>query len=693
MMREGNRVFVHCDAGTGFPIVLLVVMALFSGLSGCQLTSDFPFKSTLEAIASREDQRVAADEIYPYFDYENREVRYRAALALARLRNADAVDFIVERLDREREAWVTETLLFALGQIGSAEGKEAALKFFASGSDRVRAAAVEAAGRFRDPSVTPRLLDRLANDSSPYVRAEACIALFRLGAIRYEIEPELTLEMRKRRNDTLMNALVEDPSADVRWRAAYAMAAIADPAFLEAFRNALTDQEDLWVRTFAARGLKTISGQDDRERQETKEVLIAAAKEAARNEEWNVVVEAIGALGNYNDDLEIAALLINFLLPETSTSFHIRAAAARTLGRFKNQESIHRAVVGATRDPSRTVVGEAIVALGALKGTGNHLGKTAESPDRYIRLKTVEGAALMKLDGLDLLLELAEDDSVRVRCAALEALADPVYLDYRVDIVALARRAVTIDDLSLRYTGAELLLNLGDREALDLLKTAYYDSIEMEMAEARLKIVEAVAALGGDEDIEFFEDAVEDEDFDVRNTAAKTLSALGQLSHVEPRTFKRQVIPEVGRDYLDGSPNPVAHFYTTKGDFWIELFKEDAPVHVKNFLDLARARRYNKLTFHRVVSNFVVQGLDPRGDGWGFNNTRLRDEINRHKYLRGFVGMPNSGPDTGGCQIFITHCPTPHLDGDYTIMGRVVSGMEVVDTLEVGDRVLYVTVK
>jgi cyclophilin family peptidyl-prolyl cis-trans isomerase len=152
-------------------------------------------------------------------------------------------------------------------------------------------------------------------------------------------------------------------------------------------------------------------------------------------------------------------------------------------------------------------------------------------------------------------------------------------------------------------------------------------------------------------------------------------------------------MPEAGVDYLNGKPNPTAHIISEKGEFWIELFADMAPFHVKNFIELAESGVYDRLKFHRVVPNFVVQGLDPRGDGWGRNNLTLRDEINQVKFLRGYVGMPNSGPDTGGCQIFITQCCTPHLDGKYTAFGKVISGMNVVDALQVGDRILRITIE
>ena len=87
------------------------------------------------------------------------------------------------------------------------------------------------------------------------------------------------------------------------------------------------------------------------------------------------------------------------------------------------------------------------------------------------------------------------------------------------------------------------------------------------------------------------------------------------------------------------------------------------------------------------------QWRDPRGDGWGTGDVFLRDEINSVPYLSGAVGMPNAGPDTGGCQLFITHVPTPHLDGNYTVFARVVEGMDVVHAIDVGDAVERVTLE
>jgi peptidyl-prolyl cis-trans isomerase B (cyclophilin B) len=119
----------------------------------------------------------------------------------------------------------------------------------------------------------------------------------------------------------------------------------------------------------------------------------------------------------------------------------------------------------------------------------------------------------------------------------------------------------------------------------------------------------------------------------------------------------------------------------------MEFFPEDAPKTVENFVTLARKGFYNGLTFHRVVPDFVVQGGDPKGNGTGGPGYTIPAEFNKHKHVRGSVAMARSQhPDSAGSQFYITYGPTPHLDGSYTVFGRVTSGMEHVDRIKVGDR-------
>ena len=130
---------------------------------------------------------------------------------------------------------------------------------------------------------------------------------------------------------------------------------------------------------------------------------------------------------------------------------------------------------------------------------------------------------------------------------------------------------------------------------------------------------------------------------------------------------------------------------TEKGAFTIDLLPEDAPLTVDNFIKLARANYFNGLEVHRVVPNFVMQDGDPRGDGNGGPGWSIRCEINMVPYERGAVGMALSGKDTGGSQWFVTHSPQPHLDGGYTVFGRVnEAGMKVVDNIVRGDKIVSI---
>ena len=129
---------------------------------------------------------------------------------------------------------------------------------------------------------------------------------------------------------------------------------------------------------------------------------------------------------------------------------------------------------------------------------------------------------------------------------------------------------------------------------------------------------------------------------------------------------------------------------TSKGIILLELKPNDAPGAVASFVTLLNRHFYDKLYFHRVVPNFVVQGGDPRGDGNGSAPYNLRSEFGDLRYEEGSVGLASAGKDTESCQFFITHTPTPHLDGRYPIFAQVVGGMDVVHKLDIGDQILAV---
>ena len=137
-----------------------------------------------------------------------------------------------------------------------------------------------------------------------------------------------------------------------------------------------------------------------------------------------------------------------------------------------------------------------------------------------------------------------------------------------------------------------------------------------------------------------------------------------------------------------------AIIHMDKGDIVIELFEKEAPGTVANFEKLITEGFYDNLIFHRVIPGFVAQGGCPLGTGVGGPGYTIKDELigNPHKHERGALSMAHRGPNTGGSQFFIVFEPQPHLDGVHTVFGQVIEGMDVVDKIEQGDRMLKVVV-
>ena len=134
---------------------------------------------------------------------------------------------------------------------------------------------------------------------------------------------------------------------------------------------------------------------------------------------------------------------------------------------------------------------------------------------------------------------------------------------------------------------------------------------------------------------------------------------------------------------IDPKKKYTATFKTEKGDFVVELFADKAPKTVNNFVFLARDGFYDDTTFHRVIKGFMAQGGDPTGSGRGGPGYKFADEFNsslKHSGT-GILSMANAGPNTNGSQFFITYGPTPHLDGKHAVFGKVVSGMDVVNSI------------
>ncbi len=164
-------------------------------------------------------------------------------------------------------------------------------------------------------------------------------------------------------------------------------------------------------------------------------------------------------------------------------------------------------------------------------------------------------------------------------------------------------------------------------------------------------------------------------------------------------------ITVLGLVFLAASPSPTTKMNSTvsdirivlktnRGEIHATLFSSKVPVTTANFLNLAHQHYYDGLTFHRVIPNFMIQGGDPTGTGMGGPGYQFKDEIDpslQHD-RPGRFSMANAGPNTNGSQFFITHVPTPWLNGKHAIFGQVTEGQEIVDAIQQGDKILSIKI-
>jgi cyclophilin family peptidyl-prolyl cis-trans isomerase/HEAT repeat protein len=264
------------------------------------------------------------------------------------------------------------------------------------------------------------------------------------------------------------------------------------------------------------------------------------------------------------------------------------------------------------------------------------------------------------------------------------------------DLAAILRSQFNESDVVVRATAAELLGELppDEKNTHALIAALPAALADVDLNDAALAILDALGKQKSEPANEAIKTALASSDHLLRRKAVALLKANGagdfssRIGTVKTRNTEadyRRAIARIGKQVR-------ASVETSKGSFTIEFLPEDAPLTVDNFIQLARKGFFNGQTIPRVVPNFVVQAGDPRGDQNGGPGYQIRCELNTVPFVRGMVGMALSGKDTGGSQWFVTHSPQPHLDGGYTVFGRVVAGMDVVDKIARGDVIRRVTV-
>ncbi len=582
------------------------------------------------------------------------DVRRVAARGLAWLPSDAAGQALLAVVGDEPAAETQTAMCFALGQWGDVSiGAKLSTLLTTSPWAPVRSAAAEALGKTHDDGHTGILIDAL-NDDDGEVRGQAALALFRLDGRRYEHDRWTSDDERVRRDEALAAIALQDPDVSARWRAVYALAEIPGRGGRRTVLEQCLRDEDARVRVFAVRGLGKLT-------EEGFGDAVAVSPLVWDDPDNRVAMEAVAVRAPF----EQTAWLIAVARQHKSAGVrHIAVdALPNALGDSTGPD--RRQVLDllwslAHTDDSRVVRRRALAGLITLDRDAQALDTLSRSNDRRDRAAAADLLAEGAMRADAVLDDLLGDVEPMVRVSALAAMADPRFLA-RTDRLhdSLRQRDPAVRTAAAQAAKPHIESGQADPALLSEVAAALEDSQGFELVEARQALQDAMGL--------------------PRGAPWPPRPAGGA-----PLLDRLLSLNEAAR----ADPRPRVRLDTDRGPLLVELHREAAPRHVESFLELAEAGFYDGLDIHRVVPNFVVQGLDPRGDGWGVGGRRMPDEFNTLAYDTGVIGMPSAGePHTGGCQIFFTHIPTPHLDGRYTAFGRIVEGESSIPRFEIGDRI------
>lgn len=630
----------------------------------------------LEPLKEAEDRReVNSSAIDAAINSTSATERAQAARALGRIQKPDGIDPLLKLL-RDTSMDVQREAIFALGQLGwdasFANGREAEiaeqLAMMKFSTPSLRRLQVEALGKL-GLGKAPTYLVPFLKDGHADVRAEALLALYRYRLVLRLRDPSAAPALLSDDDMNVVLSLTGDHNRHVQKMLAYYFWRVKDDRG-KALLLTLTGSAQEWTKFYAVSALAKYSGTD----------VIEAASKATEDDTYTVRTAAIQAI----TALKAASSLDDSLRGDPSQ--HVRMAYAQAMASLAPATGAKEQLKSMVLDSRNSVRAEAIKALATFADVeAQAIITNALINDSFlIRSAAVASTgALPASEQKSALQNAAQDSDVRVRVAALETAAT-IADSYAYDLLTDALHSA---ELSERGTAVASLSSRQEPTRFADAHFAYQKSSGEKWIEAREEIVKLWTTENSDQTTSYLRDAVLDPSVSVANLAAAALTARGIVDFPAP----------TGTPALSFSPyreltfkkNPTLFLETSKGTLTLELYPRQAPIHVANMVGFAQDGKYDGLPIHRVVSNFVIQGGDPDQSGWGSAGYSLRAEINPVPFERGTLGMPrSSGFDTGGIQFFINHIPTPHLDGQYTVFGKVTDGLDVIDRSEVGDLIL-----
>jgi cyclophilin family peptidyl-prolyl cis-trans isomerase/HEAT repeat protein len=691
----------------------LVLTSACASAPAAPPTPPITFEQKMSWILQLEDQRVLREPVP--------EPPPAAAAAAAPRRAGPPVaappgpDLVV--LVRDPEARIRRRAALAIGRVRLNAGVQPLVATLADADPDVRAMAAFALGILGDPSAEAPLV-QLLGDPTPLVRGRAAEALGQLDAkaaagpignmvAEYARHPAVAgmqpddeswpaapeaeafklgvfALVRLRAFEPLAAGVLDgDRPLTNWWPVAFALQRIADRRAAAPLLR-LLDTPGTYTRAFAARGLGAI-------REPSLGQALLPLLEPSSRSSLEVTVAAIRALAQIGT-MEASGPLIR-LAADPAVHPNVRLEAVTALGSLRPPEAL-RLIQDLLTDQWAAMRSAALQAAAAIDEQSFIFVLASLEPDRDWKVRAALAGVLAGLPpeiSLDRLRAMLKDEDKRVVPAVLGALARLRPPDIGTILIA----HLDEPDFAVRAAAARHIGKLKVAGAPEALRAAYKAGLPDSAYSARAAALDALAELGAGEAEGTLRAALSDKDWAVRVRAADWMAKLVPGFDAESAIRPAPGPPPHPYDdpqLLGPDVSPHVFIETRHGTIELELAVLDAPQTSRNFMALARKGFFNGLEVHRVVANFVVQDGDPRGDGQGSPGYTIRDELNERPYLRGTLGMALAWRDTGGSQFFIAHSPQPHLDGDYTAFGRVVTGMEVVDRMRAGDVITRIRV-
>jgi peptidylprolyl isomerase len=610
--------------------------------------------------------------------------------------------------------------------------------FFSSTDPRVLAAAATAVGRIGDPSLQSNVAALLANGHAG-VRQAAAFALGLLGAANESaLSARLAVEHDTATRATILRALAHAGTGasvpvvtaafasgqpvEVQTAAAEAYGtmvgngapAASDPAVLSRLVTLAGEGPEL-RSVAAAYALSALA----RARASFDEAsLTAAFHTAASPSARGYLTKAVASLGTTTATQTLATASAK------DVDERVRAAACAALGSTAASSVVLAALGAALQDSSSAVVVGAATAIGGLGSAAASLapnvgGVYAASGSAWVRATTlssivaispstshaqilaglsdawpVQLAAICALPGVatpadvTTLTTLATGTDKRLASAAIEAISALAPALATPAVKTAMTTALQTKDWEITSCVADVAVAFGWTDFAAPLLAVYPSFAGDGAMNGRIEIVWALGTIGSAADLPFLKAAVADDTVLVSQYAAASYK---QLSGVDLSTEVRTENVVTAKTPSDGAIaralGSLVILETTRGTIGIQMLPE-TPLNAVNFTAHVASGFYDGLPFHRVVPNFVAQGGDPRGDGFGGANALVRDELSMVPHRRGTVGLATEGKDTGSSQIFFNEGWNVSLDERYTVFGEVVFGLDAAEALEVGDTIV-----